>query len=218
MNTLSIRQSVVDLCVKLSHIGYLAGTGGNIALRIDADRFAVTPSATDYLSMSATDVCVVRLSDLQRLEGERTPSVETSLHARVLRQRPEVHCSIHTHQPVASACALLGQDLAVDDEATRRVIGPRVPLIGYMPSGTGLLAWMVGRAIRPELNAYLMRNHGVLCCGTSLETAVASVHALEGLAHRHLAQRITQQITKQISTHPQRAAARHRVLQTLETP
>lgn len=214
MNTLAIRQSVVDLCVKLSHIGYLAGTGGNIALRIDAERFAVTPSATDYLSMQAADVCVVRLADLQQLEGERTPSVETSLHARVLRQRPEVLCSIHTHQPVASACALLGRTLVVDDEATRRVIGSHVPLIGYMPSGTGLLAWMVGRAIRPDLNAYLMRNHGVLCCGTSLEAAVASVHALEGLAHRHLAQRITQQI----STHPQRVAALKRVLHTLETP
>ena len=214
MNTLSIRQSVVELCVKLSHIGYLAGTGGNIALRIDAERFAVTPSATDYLSMQASDVCVVRLADLKRLEGERTPSVETSLHARVLRQRPEVKCSIHTHQPVASACALLGHDLDVEDEATRRIIGPRVPLIGYMPSGTGLLAWMVGRAIRPDINAYLMRNHGVLCCGTSLEAAVASVHALEGLANRLLTQRIVQQI----STRPDHSAALRHVLHTVETP
>lgn len=214
MNTLSIRQTVVDLCVKLSHRGYFSGTGGNIALRIDAQCFAVTPSATDYLSMQAGDVCVVRLADLQRLEGERTPSVETSLHARVLRQRPDVQCSIHTHQPVASACALLGQALEVEDEAIRQVIGPRVPLIGYAPSGSGLLAMLVGRAIRPDLNAYLMRNHGVLCCGANLESAVASVNALEDLARRHLAQRITRQIAAQ----PQRAAALHRIRQTLETP
>jgi L-fuculose-phosphate aldolase len=127
---------------------------------------------------------------LHRLEGERTPSVETSLHARVLRQRPEVQCSIHTHQPVASACALLGQDLIVDDEATRRVIGPHVPLIGYMPSGTGLLAAMVGRAIRPELNAYLMRNHGVLCCGSNIAAALQAVEDLESVARTHLTQRI----------------------------
>ncbi|MDR3367554.1 class II aldolase/adducin family protein [Rhodoferax sp.] len=213
MNTLPIRQSVVNLCVKLSHLGYLAGTGGNIALRIDADRFAVTPSAIDYLSMHADDVCVVRLTDLQCIEGDRTPSVETSLHARVFRLRPDVSCSIHTHQPVASACALLGRTLEVDDEATRQIIGPYVPLIGYMPSGTALLAGMVGRAIAPDLNAYLMRNHGVLCCGASLEAAVASINALEGLARRHLAKRIAEQI----STHPRRAVALHRVLQTLES-
>lgn len=214
MNSLPFRQTVVDLCVQLSRLGYLAGTGGNIALRVDAAYFAVTPSATDYLSMTAADVCIVRLADLQCIEGERTPSVETSLHARVLRQRPDVRCSIHTHQPVASACALLGRPLEVDDEATRSVIGRCVPLICYMPSGTGLLAAMVGRAVRSDVNAYLMRNHGVLCCGSSVEAAVASVNALEGLAHRHLAKRIA----SQISTCPERAAALHRVLTTLEKP
>ena len=115
------RQRVIDICLELSSIGYLAGTGGNIALRIDAGQFAVTPSAIDYFSMSAADVCVVRLSDLSQLDGERDPSVETGLHARVLRQRSDVQCSIHTHQPVASACALLGKPLAVDDPQARAV-------------------------------------------------------------------------------------------------
>src|ERR1017187_1027330 len=114
MKTQSIRQTVVDLCVQLSGLGYFAGTGGNIAVRIDAEHFAVTPSATDYLTMSAEDVCVMRLSDLVCVKGARAPSVETGLHARVLRQRPDVACSIHTHQPGASACALLGMALAVD--------------------------------------------------------------------------------------------------------
>ncbi len=43
------RARVVALCVDLSRRGYLAGTGGNVALRIDAECFAVTPSAIDYL-------------------------------------------------------------------------------------------------------------------------------------------------------------------------
>ena len=80
MSTRVLRETVVELCVALSRRGYLAGTGGNIALRIDAERFAVTPSATDYLAMGADDVCVLRLADLARLEGERAPSVESGLH------------------------------------------------------------------------------------------------------------------------------------------
>src|SRR5574343_2103988 len=102
------REHVVELCLELSRRGYFAGTGGNLMLRIDAERVAVTPSATDYLEMTAADVTVLRLQDLARLDGDKAPSVESSLHARVLRARPEVGCSIHTHQPVASACALLG--------------------------------------------------------------------------------------------------------------
>ncbi|WP_043091505.1 class II aldolase/adducin family protein [Xanthomonas sp. SHU 166] len=184
------RARVVALCVELSRRGYLAGTGGNVALRLDAERFAVTPSAIDYLTMRAEDICVVRLADLRQLDGAATPSVETGLHAQVLRRRPDVACSIHTHQPVASACALLGAALPVEDPALQATIGARVPMIGYFPSGTGLLAWLLARQLRPSSNAYLMRNHGVLCCGRSLEQAVAAVDALEQLARDHLARRI----------------------------
>ncbi|MCW0377236.1 Methylthioribulose-1-phosphate dehydratase [Xanthomonas sacchari] len=184
------RARVVALCVELSRRGYLAGTGGNVALRLDAERFAVTPSAIDYLAMRAEDICVVRLADLRQLDGAATPSVETGLHAQVLRRRPDVACSIHTHQPVASACALLGAALAVEDPALQAAIGTRVPMVGYFPSGTGLLAWLLARQLRPSSNAYLMRNHGVLCCGRSLEQAVAAVDALEQLARDHLARRI----------------------------
>ncbi|MBB4125474.1 L-fuculose-phosphate aldolase [Xanthomonas translucens] len=184
------RARVVALCVKLSRRGYLAGTGGNVALRLDAERFAVTPSAIDYLAMRAEDICVVRLADLRQVDGAATPSVETGLHAQVLRRRGDVACSIHTHQPVASACALLGEALAVDDPALQATIGAHVPLVGYFPSGTGLLAWLLARQLRPACNAYLMRNHGVLCCGRSLEHAVAAVDALEQVARAHLARRI----------------------------
>lgn len=190
MNTQQVRQTVVDLCARLSRQGYLAGTGGNIALRIDAARFAVTPSATDYASMGASDVCVLRLADLVQVEGERSPSVESGLHARVLRARPDVHCSIHTHQPVASACALAGLALDVPPGALQRTLGGTVPVVGYAPSGTGWLSCRLARALRADTNAYLMLNHGVLCCGRNAQAAVQAVEDLETLARQQLSRLI----------------------------
>lgn len=175
MTTLPSRQTVVDLCIHLSRLGHLAGTGGNIALRIDAALIAVTPSATDYLTMSAADVCVLRLADLAQVEGQRTPSVESGLHARVLRARPDVQCSIHTHQPIASAWALLGQPLEVPPGPLQASLGPSIPVVGYAPSGTGWLSAKLGRALRRDTNAYLMFNHGVLCCGGTTAAAVQAV-------------------------------------------
>ncbi|WP_457334408.1 class II aldolase/adducin family protein [Rhizobacter sp. P5_C2] len=188
--TALVRQTVVDLCVELSLRGYLAGTGGNIALRIDAERIAVTPSATDYLTMTAADVCVLHLADLAPLEGTKPPSVETGLHARVLQARPDVQCSIHTHQPIASACALLGQALDVPDGPWRQSLGRSVPVVGYAPSGTSWLVARLARSLRPDTHAWLMLNHGVLCCGPSPEAAVQAVEDLETLACMHLRQRI----------------------------
>lgn len=190
MNTLNIRQTVVDLCIELSHRGHFSGTGGNIALRIDAAHIAVTPSATDYLTMTAADVCVLRLADLKQVEGERAPSVESGLHARVLRARPDVQASIHTHQPVASACALLGQALEVPPGPLQQSLGHRIPVVGYAPSGSGWLSSRLARALRPDTNAYLMFNHGVLCCGASTATALQAVEDLEALSRALLLQAI----------------------------
>jgi L-fuculose-phosphate aldolase len=206
------RQSVIDLCIELSRRGYLAGTGGNVALRIDNNHFAVTPSALDYMAMTAEDICVVRLSDLECISGRHAPSVEMGLHARILRQRLDVMCSIHTHQPVASACALLGESLPVDEFRLSLYIGTEVPIIGYMPSGTPLLAGMVSRALRPNINAYLMRNHGVLCCGDSMQAALQIVEDLEQLAHNRLCARIREHTL----ANPLRAAQLRQVLALLE--
>lgn len=202
MNTLSIRQTVVDLCVELSRRGYFSGTGGNIALRIDATHIAVTPSATDYLTMTAADVCVLRLADLAQVEGERAPSVESGLHARVLRARPDVQASIHTHQPVASACALLGRALEVPPGALQQSLGRSIPVVGYAPSGTGWLSSKLARTLRSDTNAYLMFNHGVLCCGTSTSAAVQAVDDLESLSQAHLMWLITARSEREPSMYP----------------
>jgi len=190
MSAAAVRAAVVRLARTLAQRGYLAGTGGNIALRIDTETFAVTPSATDYYGMQAEDVPLLRIRDLARLAGTRTPSVESSLHARVFRDRPDCTWSIHTHQPVASACALLGAPLDVETSAARMLLGPRVALVGYAPSGTRWLAARLGRALRPTINAYLMRNHGILCCGTQLATALDTVAALEAICAAHVRARL----------------------------
>lgn len=208
-----LRQCVVELCIELSRRGHLAGTGGNVAMRLDDAHFAVTPSATDYFEMGPGDVCVLRLSDLARVEGDRAPSVESGLHARVLRARPDVDCSIHTHQPVASACALLGQPLPVDDPALRRTLGPLVPMVGYAPSGTTWLSRKLARALRADLNAYLLRNHGALCCAGTARHAVQAVEDLEALARRHLGSRIA----RQVEAAPGRRDALSRVIASLDS-
>lgn len=173
------REKVVTTCIELADKGYLAGTGGNVALRADEDHFAVTPSATDYYAMTAADVCIVRLSDKEQVDGEREASVEAGLHAGVLLARPECWASVHTHQPIASAYTLLASPLEVRDPRHRKLLGATVPCVGYAPSGTGVLAMRVARAVRPDTHAYLMRNHGVVCLGQDAEEAMTRIAALE---------------------------------------
>jgi L-fuculose-phosphate aldolase len=173
------RHEVISTCLLLADKGYLAGTGGNVACRIDDEHFAITPSATDYYAMLPEDICVLRLDNLRQVAGDRRPSVELRLHANILRARRECDASIHTHQPIASAYTLLGRDLKVEDPRHRAVLGSKAVLVGYAPSGTSWLASKLGKTIRSEIHAYLMHNHGVVCCGPTLDETVARVEALE---------------------------------------
>lgn len=173
------RHEVVSTCLLLADKGYLAGTGGNVACRIDGAHFAITPSATDYYTMLPEDICVLRLDNLRQVAGDRRPSVELRLHANILRARHDCDASIHTHQPIASAYTLLGRDLRIEEPHHRTILGPKAVLVGYAPSGTSWLASKLAKTLRPEIHAYLMRNHGVVCCGPTLGEALASVEALE---------------------------------------
>jgi L-fuculose-phosphate aldolase len=183
------QRAVLATALELAEQGFLAGVGGNLALRIDETRMAVTPSATDYYTMSAEDVCVLDIRNLRPLFGTRAPSVESGLHAKALLKRTDCRASVHTHQPVASAFTLLGIPLPVADAEQRSILGAELPVAGYAPSGTGWLAWNVARLVRPGINGYLMRNHGVVCLGPTLADGCAAVLALERAASDWFARR-----------------------------
>lgn len=189
-------EAVVRTAVALADQGFLAGVGGNLALRVDAEHFAVTPSASDYYAMAADDICVLRLSDLKQLAGNGKPSVESGLHARMLKARPDCRASVHTHQPVASAFTLLDRPLPVSDAEARERIGGDVPVCAYAPSGTSWLAGNVGKRVRADLNAYLMRNHGA-----TLEDACRVVQLLE--------QEAIAWFQRALATQPENRAFRH---------
>lgn len=184
------RQQMVKMSVMLADHGYFAATGGNLALKVDDEHIVVTPSATDYYQMTAEDVCVLRLRDLAQVEGNRRPSVESGMHARLLRIRTDCCASIHTHQPVASACTLLGQAVPVHRAEDRALLGSEVRTVGYAPSGTAWLSSKLAKALQPDVNAYLLRTHGAICCGTSAERALRAILALERLALDYLRTRI----------------------------
>ncbi len=176
---LAARESVLKSCRALADQGFLAGTGGNVALRADDQHFCVTPSATDYYSMASDDICVLRLSDPKQIVGERKPSVESGLHASILKARPDCTASIHTHQPIASAYTLLAKPLNVRQDTHRELLGSVIPCAGYAPSGTSWLAGKVAHKVKPNVHAYLMRNHGAVCVGSTLEIAMERVISLE---------------------------------------
>ncbi|MGR6466447.1 class II aldolase/adducin family protein [Rhizobium sp. PAMB 3182] len=184
------RQQIVDVCRYMTDKGYFAATGGNIAVRLDDTRFAITPSATDYYTMKAEDIAILRLDTLEQLEGTKPPSVERGIHAAMLRQHPARLASVHTHQPIASAVALLRCRLPWPPGTDLQRFGTMIELIPYRPSGTKMLAKVSAKALRPDVYAYLMASHGVICSGVTLADGVDMIGRIEAAAAHFLKQRV----------------------------
>lgn len=185
-----VRRQILDACRTLADEGFLPGTGGNIAMRVNESAFAVTPSAADYYTMTPEDICVLDLRTLKKIEAKRKPSVESGLHARLLRFRPEFTASIHTHQPIASGVALINQPIPISSLLDVSRLGPLVPVVPYAPSGTWFLARVFEKSLTRSSNAYLLRNHGIVCGGKNMEDAMAHVRLLEKVAAQFLKERM----------------------------
>ena len=181
-----VKQEIVRASQELVRKGYLMATGGNVSMRvIGQDAFAITPSNYDYMKMKPEDVCVLDF-ELNVLEGELKPSVETSMHGGVYLVRGDVNAIVHTHQVYASALTLIKAPIPSLFDEQARFLGRSVDIIPYAPSGTGMLKSTVAKHVKNHNNAFMMQNHGALIFGHDMERAIHNVEILEKCALAYL--------------------------------
>ena len=180
------KENIVHTCHSLLERGYLKATEGNVSVRLPGQAgLAITPSNYDYGMMQEDDICILDF-DLQVLDGERKPSIESSMHAAVYQARPDVHSIIHTHQPYASALALINKPIPALFDEQVRFLGRSVEVIAYAPSGTGFLKNKVKAKVANGSNAYILQNHGVLVLGGDSQRAIHNMALLEKCALTYL--------------------------------
>lgn len=182
----SFKTQIVETAQELVRKGYLMATGGNLSLRIPGQEgFAITPSNYDYLKMTPDDVCVLDY-DLNPLEGQLSPSVESSMHAAVYQVRRDVNAIVHTHQVYTSTLTLIKAPIPALFDEQARFLGRRVDIIPYAPSGTSFLKNTVAKHVKNHNNAFMLQNHGALVFGHDMERAVHNVEILEKCAQAYL--------------------------------
>ncbi len=180
------RELVVEVCRTLLDRGYLKATEGNVSVRVPGeDSYAITPSSYDYGKMEPGDICVLGL-DGRHILGQKKASIESSMHAAVYELRDDVSVIIHTHQPYASALALMERPIPALFDEQVRYLGRSVDLVPYAPSGTGFLKKNVTKKVGSGANAFILENHGVLVLGGSAEQAVHNMALLEKVALDYL--------------------------------
>jgi ribulose-5-phosphate 4-epimerase/fuculose-1-phosphate aldolase len=103
------------------------------------------------------------------------PPRETMIHAAIYNARADVNSVVHTHQTIATAFSVAGTPiLPIYNQAA--VFAPETPIF---PSPRLIYTIQDGREICQTLanhTAMLLKGHGIIVCGDSLE--YATVHAI----------------------------------------
>jgi L-fuculose-phosphate aldolase len=184
-----VRKQVVECARKMYQRGFLAGTDGNLSVRLDDDRILISPSGVAKGEMAPEDMVIVDING-KHLQGSRQASSEILMHLACYQQREEIRACIHSHAPFCTAFAVAGIHLQEDILPEVVLFVGGIPLVDYAAPGTD----DVPRALAPHLaenSAFLLRNHGLLTAGRSLDEAWHRHETVEHYARiMHLARQL----------------------------
>ena len=176
-----IRKIVLEAIQEAVAEGLVKGTSGNIALRDDDDDVvAITPSGISYTGMTAGDIAIVDLNG-KWLDGPYKPSSEVPMHTAVLRARPDVKATVHTH-------AMFATIMAMGENPELRPITPPqceftpVGIVPFTMPGSNDVADLVVKALGEKGRAVLIKNPGMFCCGKNMKAAMHAATYIEELA------------------------------------
>ncbi len=190
-----MRLAIVRASARLHARGLLAGSEGNISVRLSDGSLLATPAGADKASLDPADL--VRLYANGTLHHGVTPSdaacnmeegalearasSEVRMHVRAYARRPDVEAVVHAHPPAATAFATAGRALPSDVLPELIVnVGP-IALVPYARPGTEALP----DAMEPwlaEHQVFLLANHGVTALGRTLSEALARMESCEQAA------------------------------------
>ncbi len=181
----ALKRSILETCRRLEAIGYFVGTWGNVSVRVP-EGLIVTPTRVQYDLMTLNDFVTVSPEGAV-IAGRRLPSSETDVHRLVLNSRDDVGAVIHSHSPCATAVSCLRRPIPPFVEDLAQIVGGAINCTRYVPGGRHMQLAEEVVAKLGDVNAVLLANHGVLCCGRDLPEAFVTSQVVEKAAFMMLA-------------------------------
>ncbi|WP_236245375.1 class II aldolase/adducin family protein [Streptomyces sp. CC210A] len=163
--------------------GLVVGTSGNVSVRV-GDLVLVTPTGVPYDRLTPADALAVDL-DGRRVLGSLAPTSELPLHLALYRATG-AGAVVHTHAVHATAVSTLVDELPPIHYMTAALGGP-VRVAPYALYGTPQLADGMLTALAGGRTGCLLRNHGAVTYGATLEQAYDRTAQLEWMCRVWLA-------------------------------
>ncbi len=177
---------VVDMGKRLLQSKLTIRTWGNVSVRISEDLFAISPSGYFYETMKPEDVVILNVNDPDDY-GNIKPSSARHIHAEIYKLDGSVNFIIHTHQKFASALAGSSQELKIENEKYKNILGDFVPIVKPAPTGSKKLAKNVLACLKKNFShTLLIPQNGVVSFDMSMEEVFQKAIALEKFSKEYI--------------------------------
>lgn len=177
------KQKLIDAGKILDHEGQADFTRGHVSVRVPGEPslFFMKPHSVGFDEITMDNILTIDLEG-KVVAGTARRHSEVFIHSEIFRIRPDVHSIIHSHPPYAVALSASGRPMralsqpsAIFYEALP-VYSGTIDLIRTKQMGQG-----VAEALGPH-RAVLLKNHGVVTAGATIEESVIVVLMLENAA------------------------------------
>jgi L-ribulose-5-phosphate 4-epimerase len=179
MATQVIREAA-EASLALAAAGLTDMLWGHAAIR-DPDGRGVWMKASGWGFEEITDDRVVLVSPGgEVLSGDGSRHIEYPIHTEIMRRRPDVGCTVHTHAPALSAFACL--DVPLLPISHDGVLFSNPPAPRFSRTGALIATAELGAALADtlgEARGCLMPSHGAVTAGPDVATAVMYAVLLE---------------------------------------
>jgi methylthioribulose-1-phosphate dehydratase len=181
-------EAIIQAGQRMDLRGWVPATAGNISVRLEAERVAITRSGGHKGFLDAGSVMQVDLAG-QPLTDAR-PSAETLLHCQIYRLYPQAGAVLHGHSVASTVLSMHRggpirlteyEVLKVFEGQTTHDVALDLPVFDNDQNIARLAA-----AAEPALMAgtalgYLIRGHGVYVWGPDMPATLARLEGLEFL-------------------------------------
>lgn len=170
-------QNLIEEFVRQAHrmgdAGLTICSSGNLSWRLEdgGDTALVSGTGSWVPQLRADQVSEVRISTGEVLNGVK-PSMESTFHLGVMRERPDVNVVFHFQSPYATAVACM-ENRPTNFNVTAEIplhVGREIPAIPYYRPGSPELAKAVIEAMRDHNSIFLLK-HGQVVCGKDFNQA-----------------------------------------------
>ena len=152
-----------------------------MSARISPGRIVITRRGRRKGELTPRDFVEIAIAEAESSQARAAASTEHRMHLAAYAARPDIEALVHAHPLGLSAYAVRGEvpDVNALDEA--RAFVRAIGLVAYAPSGSEALAAAVAAAL-PGRDVLILRDHGALSVGASVEEALAKLEIAEHLA------------------------------------